>query len=116
RMLVDEGTAFVKVFLHVSRDEQRRRLQERIDDPRKRWKFRPDDLQVLERHDDYLQAYEELLTETSTEWAPWHIVPADRNWLKGLLVAELLLATLDALDPQLPEPHPELMGKKLLSS
>ena len=79
RLLVDEGTSFVKVFLNISRDEQRRRLQERIDNPEKRWKFRLEDLDIRKRFDDYLDAYEQAITETSTDWAPWYVVPADRN-------------------------------------
>jgi PPK2 family polyphosphate:nucleotide phosphotransferase len=103
-MLADEGVTMVKVFLHVSKEEQRARLEERREDPEKRWKFREADLEVNERYHEYISAYEELLTETSTDWATWHVVPADRNWLKGLLVAELLAAELERLDPQFPEP------------
>jgi PPK2 family polyphosphate:nucleotide phosphotransferase len=113
RLLVDEGTQMVKVFLNVSRDEQRRRLQERIDDPEKRWKFRLQDLEVRKRFGDYLAAYEEAITETSTEWAPWHVVPADRNWVKALAVAELLTHTLERMDPQLPEPEPGIEGLRI---
>jgi PPK2 family polyphosphate:nucleotide phosphotransferase len=102
RMLVDEGTTVLKVFLNVSREEQRARFQARIDDPTKRWKFRHDDLKVRERFDAWVEAWDEALTETSTDWAPWHVVPADRNWLKALAVAELVAAALVALDPQLP--------------
>ena len=105
RMLVDEGTSVLKVFLNVSREEQRRRFQERLDDPEKRWKFRRDDLNVRERFDEWLGAWEEALNETSTEWAPWYVVPADRNWVKALAVAELVASTLERLDPQLPEPE-----------
>jgi PPK2 family polyphosphate:nucleotide phosphotransferase len=114
RMLVDEGTAIVKVFLNVSREEQRARLQERIDDPRKRWKFRRDDLVVRERFADWIAAWDDALSETSTDWAPWHVVPADRNWLKALAVAELLCATLERLDPQLPEPESGLDGLRVV--
>ena len=86
-MLVDEGTAIVKVFLNVSRDEQQRRFQERIDDPAKRWKFRMGDLEVRERFDEYVAAWEDVISETSTDRAPWHVVPADRNWVKSTAVA-----------------------------
>jgi PPK2 family polyphosphate:nucleotide phosphotransferase len=106
RMLTDEGTAIVKAFLNVSKDEQRERLQERIDNPEKRWKFRSEDLEVRRRFDDHVAAYEEALTETSTEWAPWHVVPADRNWVKALAVADLLVDALERIDPQLPPPEP----------
>ena len=110
RMLADEGTTLVKVFLHVSKEEQRKRLQERIDDPEKRWKFQREDLEARERFDDYVSAYEDALTETSTEWAPWHVVPADRNWLKALVVAQLLVDALERMDPQLPAPDPGVEG------
>jgi PPK2 family polyphosphate:nucleotide phosphotransferase len=110
QMLVDEGTVVLKVFLHVSREAQRERLQERIDDPRKRWKFRRDDLEVRERFDDWVAAWEEALAETSTTWAPWYVVPADRNWVKALAVAELLCGALERLDPRLPEPEPGIEG------
>jgi PPK2 family polyphosphate:nucleotide phosphotransferase len=110
RMLTDEGTSLVKVFLHVSRDEQRARLQERLDDPEKRWKFRRGDLDDRARWDAFMAAYEDAITETSTEWAPWHVVPADRNWVKALAVARLLLDELERLDPELPEPEEGLDG------
>ena len=106
RMLVDEGTQVVKVFLHVSREEQRVRLQERIDDPEKRWKFERNDLKVRARFDEYQAAWEEVITETSTDWAPWHVVPADRNWVKALATAALLVEVLEAIDPQLPAAEP----------
>jgi PPK2 family polyphosphate:nucleotide phosphotransferase len=106
RMLSDEGATILKVFLNVSKEEQRKRLQERLDDPEKRWKFNPDDLTVREQFDDYIAAYEHVIAETSTEWAPWHVVPADRNWVKSLAVAELLLDALERIDPKLPKPVP----------
>ena len=110
RMLVDEGTTLVKVFLNVSKDEQRKRLQERLDDPEKRWKFRKEDLEVRRRFDEVLAAYDEAIGESSTAWAPWHVVPADRNWVKSTAVARLLVDALERLDPQLPEPEPGLDG------
>ena len=113
RMLVDEGTKVLKVFLNVSRDEQRVRLQERIDDPGKRWKFQRDDLKVRERFDDWIAAWEEAVNETSTEWAPWHIVPADRNWVKAIAVAELVAGALERLDPQFPDPEEGIEGIRI---
>jgi PPK2 family polyphosphate:nucleotide phosphotransferase len=110
RMLTDEGTTIVKVFLNVSKEEQRVRLQERIDDPNKRWKFNRDDLEARRRFDDYVTAYDEALTETSTEWAPWHVVPADRNWVKALAVAQLLVDTLERMNPQIPQAEPGIAG------
>jgi PPK2 family polyphosphate:nucleotide phosphotransferase len=113
RMLVDEGTTILKVFLNVSKDEQRDRLQERIDDPEKRWKFRKTDLDVRTRFGDYVAAWEQVIDETSTEWAPWYVVPADRNWVKSVAVAQLLVGALEQLDPQLPEPEPGIEGLKV---
>ena len=113
RMLVDEETTVLKVFLNVSRDEQRARLQERVDDPGKRWKFQRDDLKVRERFDDWIAAWEEAVNETSTEWAPWHIVPADRNWVKAIAVAELVAGALERLDPQFPDPEEGIEGIRI---
>ena len=110
RMLADEGTTLVKVFLNVSKEEQQQRLQERVDDPEKRWKFRTADLDVRRRFDDYVAAWNDVIAETSTEWAPWHVVPADRNWVKSTAVATLLAETLERLDPKLPEPEAGLDG------
>ncbi len=114
RMLVDEGTTIVKVFLNVSSDEQRERLQERIDDPEKRWKFRQDDLKVRERFDDYVAAYEDVIEQTSSTHAPWHVVPADRNWVKSTAVATLLVEALERIDPRLPEPEDDLDGLRIV--
>ncbi len=113
RMLTDEGTSIVKVFLNVSQDEQRLRLQERVDDPEKRWKFRRADLDVRARFDEYLAAYDDVIAETSTAWAPWHVVPADRNWVKAAAVAALLVAALERIDPRLPDPEPGNDGLRI---
>jgi PPK2 family polyphosphate:nucleotide phosphotransferase len=110
RMLTEEGTTLVKVFLHISKDEQRERFQERIDDPEKRWKFREGDLEVRERWQEYAAVYDEVLTETSTEHAPWHVVPGDHKWVRDLAVATLLVTTLRGLDPRFPPPDPQFDG------
>jgi PPK2 family polyphosphate:nucleotide phosphotransferase len=110
RILADEGTTIVKAFLNVSKERQRERLQERIDDPAKRWKFNPGDLETRKRFDDYIVAYEGVINDTSTPWAPWHVVPADRNWVKSLAVAELLLDALERVDPQVPNPPQGIEG------
>jgi PPK2 family polyphosphate:nucleotide phosphotransferase len=110
RMLVEEGTVVVKVFLHISKDEQRDRLQARVDDPAKNWKFRRPDLDVRAQWDGYHARYEEAITETSTDCSPWYVVPADRKWLSGYLVAGLLCDTLEAMDPKPPPPEADLDG------
>ena len=114
RMLTDEGTTVLKVFLNVSREEQLKRLQERLENPEKAWKFRLEDLESSARYDDYIAAYDDVLTETSSDWAPWYVVPADRNWVRNLAVAELLVGALRAIDPKLPPPDPELAGLRIV--
>ena len=106
----DEGTTVVKVFLHISFDEQRKRLQARIDDPEKRWKFRMADLDDRAHWDAYRKAYEEAITETSTAWAPWYVVPADRKWVRNALVSQLLVDVLEAMGPRIPEPEQGIEG------
>ncbi len=101
-----EGTTIVKVFLHISSKEQRKRLQARIDDPEKRWKFRKGDLDDRALWDTYQEAYEEAITETSTDWAPWFVVPADRKWVRTVAVSELLVDALENMDPKLPLAEP----------
>jgi PPK2 family polyphosphate:nucleotide phosphotransferase len=113
RTLTDEGTTLVKVFLNVSREEQGKRLETRLEDPEKSWKFRREDLETRARFDDYIAAYDEVLTETSTDWAPWYVVPADRKWVRNVAVAELLVSHLRALDPQLPAADPEVKGLRI---
>jgi len=108
RMLADEGTTLVKVFLNVSRVEQHKRLQERLDNPEKAWKFRLEDLDSRANWDKYMSAYDYVLTETSTDWAPWYVVQADHNWVRNLAVAELLADAFRRIDPQLPAADPEL--------
>jgi PPK2 family polyphosphate:nucleotide phosphotransferase len=110
RTLTDEGTTLVKVFLNVSKEEQRQRFQDRVDDPEKRWKFRQDDLKVHARYDDYVAAWEDVISETSTEWAPWLVVPADHNWVKSVAVSAALVAALERIDPRLPDPEPGIEG------
>ena len=102
QMLADEGTTIVKFFLHVSKDEQRTRLQERIDNPAKRWKFSRDDLGERKLWDEYAAAFEDMLGKTSTAAAPWYVVPADRNWYRNLVVSQVLVDTLRGLDLRYP--------------
>ena len=110
QLLADEGTTIRKFFLHIGKDEQRQRLQERIDDPKKRWKWNPADLDERRRWDDYQAAYEEAIAATSTEHAPWYVVPADRNWYRDLVVSEVLVETLESLDIRLPEGDSGIAG------
>lgn len=102
--LVEEGTTVVKFFLHISKDEQKERLQERLDQPDKTWKFNPSDLKERERWDDYMSAYEDMLNRTSTEAAPWMIVPADRKWHRDWVIASRLVEVLEGLKMAYPKP------------
>lgn len=102
RMLAEEGTTIVKIFLHISKEEQKNRLQARLDNPAKHWKINPDDLVDRARWDDFMTAYEDVITKTSTDVAPWYVVPADRKWYRNLCVARIMLDTLKKLDMKFP--------------
>jgi PPK2 family polyphosphate:nucleotide phosphotransferase len=110
RNLVEEGTAIVKLFLYIDSDEQRARLQARLDDPTKRWKFAVGDLEERKRWDDYIDAFNDCLRRTSTEVAPWYVIPSDRKWFRNLAVAEIVGQALERLDPRYPEPESGLDG------
>lgn len=112
RMLTDEGTTILKFFLHISRDEQRERLQARLDDPTKRWKFQHGDLEERKLWDDYMRAYEDVLEKTSTSYAPWTIVPADRKFMRDFLVAGAVVKALEKLKMSYPEP-PDTEGVRI---
>ena len=102
RMLAEEGTTIVKIFLHISKDEQKRRLESRLENPAKHWKFNPDDLADRARWDDFMEAYQDVIGKTATESAPWFIVPADRKWYRNLCVARIMLDTMKTLNLELP--------------
>ena len=104
QMLADEGTTIVKFFLHISKDEQRQRLQDRLDDPEKHWKFSLGDLKEREHWHDYQAAYEEVIDRTSTDSAPWYVIPANRKWYRDLVICRILVATLESLDMTFPQP------------
>ncbi len=110
KMLHDGGTTIVKIFLHISKAEQRRRLQSRLDDSTKRWKFSKADIEERRYWDAYQRAYEAALVRCNTRHAPWHIVPANRKWYRNLLVSRILRKTLEKLDPQYPPPEKGLEG------
>lgn len=103
RYLSDNGTTIVKLFLNVSKDEQKRRLLERIDEPEKNWKFSVADLRERAFWDDYQRASKDMLSHTSTEWAPWHVIPADHKWFSHLSTSAVLLETLERLNPSYPK-------------
>ncbi len=108
RMLADEGVTIVKFFLHVSKERQKCRLEARLADPEKHWKFNPGDLKERERWDDYQHAFEDALRECSTKHAPWYVVPADKKWFRNWVVSDVLVRTLKGLKMHYPPAAPGL--------
>jgi PPK2 family polyphosphate:nucleotide phosphotransferase len=104
RLLVEEGTTILKFFLHIDKDEQLQRFKARLDDPTKRWKFGTSDVADRGRWDDYQRAFDDALTKTSTDLAPWYLVPANRKWFRDLAVGEIVAGALEALHPRYPAP------------
>ncbi len=103
RYLTRNGTVILKFFLHVSKKEQQERFLERIERPQKNWKFSFADVKERERWDEYMHAYQEMLNHTSTSWAPWYVIPADRKWFTRAAVADIIVAKLESLDLRFPE-------------
>jgi len=103
KLLCSMGTRIVKFFLHIDRDEQRERLLDRLRDPNKAWKYQPGDLDDRKLWNDYQHAYEDVLERCSTEAAPWHIVPANKKWVRNALVAQTLIDVLEEMDPKPPK-------------
>jgi PPK2 family polyphosphate:nucleotide phosphotransferase len=112
KLLTENGVTILKFFLHISRDEQRKRLQERLDDPKKRWKFQHGDIEERKLWDDYMKAYEDAVGKTSTEHAPWYVVPSDKKWYRNWVVASLIVRTLEKLDMHYPQP--DLSSEKII--
>jgi PPK2 family polyphosphate:nucleotide phosphotransferase len=113
RMLADEGVTIRKCFLHISKETQRERLQSRLDNPHKQWKFHHGDIEERKLWDDYQDAYELALSRTATEWAPWYVIPSDNKWYRNLAVARLLVDTLEGLDMSWPETEGDLDNLKI---
>jgi PPK2 family polyphosphate:nucleotide phosphotransferase len=109
-LLVSQGTTIVKVFLHISKDEQRERLQARIDDPEKRWKFNPSDLETRAHWDAYQRAYAYAIEATSTDESPWYVVPADHKWVRNYAVSSLIVEVMEAMKLKLPPVPPGVVG------
>jgi PPK2 family polyphosphate:nucleotide phosphotransferase len=108
KLLAEEGTTILKFFLHISKEEQRQRLQSRLDRPHKRWKFKHGDLEERKLWPQYIQAYEEVLNRTSTPWAPWIRVPANHKWYRNLIVVTHVVKALKDLNMQYPQPEEPL--------
>jgi len=103
KMLVDEGTVILKFCLYIDKDEQKKRFLERLDDPTKQWKYNPNDINERKLWDAYMAAYETMLSQTSTEYAPWYLVPANRNWYRNLVIASVIVEKLEDLNLNYPK-------------
>ncbi len=113
KLLTDTGTSILKFYLHISKEEQRERFQERIDIPAKNWKFSFEDLEKRKQWADYMAAYEEMLEKTSTEAAPWFVIPANQNWYRNLAIEKVVVNCLRNLNPQYPAPEGDVSGIKV---
>lgn len=110
KMLADEGTTIVKFFIHISKEEQKERLQSRLDHPEKHWKFNPSDLDTRKKWDEYMDAYGEMLGRTSTPNAPWFVIPGDRKWYRKLVIGEVMVRVMKSLDLSYPTAETDLGG------
>jgi PPK2 family polyphosphate:nucleotide phosphotransferase len=108
KMLIENGTVVLKFFLHISKDEQKERLESRLNDPSKHWKITEADIHERAYWDDYMQAYETVLQKCSTDWAPWYIIPANKKWYRNLVITERIVETLENLDMKFPEPNSDV--------
>jgi PPK2 family polyphosphate:nucleotide phosphotransferase len=113
KLLADNGVAILKFFLHISKDEQKKRLEQRLQNPNKQWKFNPEDLKERKRWDEYMAAYEDAINNCNTPWAPWHIVPANKKWYRNVVIAERLVEALEGLSMKYP-PAPEGIEKMVI--
>src|SRR4051812_26467238 len=104
RLLADEGTTILKFFLHISKDEQKQRLQARLDEKEKNWKFNPEDLAERKYWDDYMNAFEDAMEKTSTKQAPWYVVPSDRKWFRNWVISDTIVRALKEMDLKYPKP------------
>jgi polyphosphate kinase 2 (PPK2 family) len=108
RLLAEEGTLILKFFLYIDMEEQKQRLMQRLEDKTKQWKFNIGDLGERKLWSAYTKAYEDVLNKTSTPWAPWYIVPANRKWYRNLVIAEVLVEALKDLNMSYPVPKEDL--------
>lgn len=109
-LLLETGTTILKFYLHISKDEQRKRFQDRIDIPSKNWKFSMEDIDKRNFWDDYMAAYEEMINQTSTDTSPWYIIPADQKWYRNLAISRIIVEKIRELNPQYPIPESDLEG------
>jgi PPK2 family polyphosphate:nucleotide phosphotransferase len=114
RILHESGTRVIKFFLNISKEEQKERFQERLDRPDKHWKWSSGDLKVREQWDEYMEAFEDVLSRCNTEYAPWYVVPANRKWYRDLVVSQAIVDTLESMDLGYPEPPADVEFDKIV--
>ncbi|MBT5020057.1 MAG: polyphosphate kinase 2 family protein, partial [Planctomicrobium sp.] len=108
KFLTETGTKILKFYLHISKEEQKERFQDRLDEPEKHWKFSKEDLEKRKQWDEYRVAFNDALTECSTEHAPWHVIPADQKWYRNWAISKIIFETLEEMNPQFPAEEPGL--------
>ncbi len=113
-LLADEGTTIVKLYLCISKQEQAERLQARLDERKKNWKFNPADLEERKYWDEYMEAFDDVLEKCSTEHAPWYVIPSDKKWYRNYVISDILLRTVQALDPKFPKPIADVSQYKIV--
>jgi len=104
RLLADSAVTILKFYLHISKDEQKKRLEQRLNDPNKLWKVNPTDFEERKRWDDYMEAYEDALSACSTKCAPWYVIPADKKWARNLAISQIIVEALESLKMKYPKP------------
>lgn len=112
RLLAESGTTILKFYLHISKQEQKKRLEARLADPARQWKFDVGDLKKRQQWDDYIEAFDEMLTRCTTDHAPWYVIPANQKWYRNLAISRVIVATLKQLNPQFPKAG-DLSGVKI---
>jgi PPK2 family polyphosphate:nucleotide phosphotransferase len=113
RLLADSGVTILKFFLHISKEEQKERFEDRLKEPDKHWKFSRGDLPVRKKWDQYMAAYEDAITNCNTDYAPWYIVPANHKWYRDLVISDIIVRTLESLHMEYPDPEPDLDKVKI---
>jgi polyphosphate kinase 2 (PPK2 family) len=113
KLLAGSNVKILKFFLHISKEEQKSRFENRLKDPNRQWKLSTADFAERDYWDDYMEAYEDALTRCSTPWAPWHVIPADKKWYRNLAVSRILVETLEELKMKFPPPSLDLAKVKL---
>ncbi len=113
KLMTESGVTILKFFLHISKEEQLERLEERLDDPNRNWKISEADVKERERWDDYVKAYEAVLSRCSTSAAPWFVIPANKKWFRNLAVSQIIVETLERMNPKFPKPSVDLSKIKV---